>query len=68
MECQRGGFGAAVIHHAGQGYGGSERGGRDHGAVIGGDHGGQEFFDKAKVRQRVHVKGPGDGGFGGGQN
>lgn len=56
MEGERGGFRGAVVGHVRDGYVGGEGGdGYDH-AVVGGDHGGDEFLDGPVVGEGVDVE------------
>lgn len=64
VEGEGAGFGAGVVGHVGQGGVGGHRGDGDDHAVVGGDHGGQEFADEAEVGEEVDGEGIFDAFFG----
>lgn len=68
VQGQGAGFGAGVVDEVGQGgVGGHGGDGHDH-AVVGGDHGGEEFADQAEVGEDVDGEGLVDGGVGAGED
>ena len=68
MEGHGGGFRARVVNDGGEGDVGCHRGDGDHGAVVGGDHGGEEGAHEAEVGEDVDGEEAREGVVGGGED